>query len=328
MSITPAYVQLIQDELGPKGETLAKLKEEVDRPLAAILSLNTVAHTAGAAGAGAQAAIVFGSEWVGVFSALLTLGILLFSEVIPKALGAVHWRKLTGLVAHTLPVLIVLTYPLVWISVLLSGLLQKGKPRQIMRGEIHAIADIGKEEGAISQEESSFIKSVLHFRDTKVDGVMTPISVVESVPETDTAQDVLNKEIPFSRIPVYKDDPHNITGYVLKDDLHETERVENGDSPISLFKRTIFNIATQSDLPHTINYFSKNRAHIAVVTGTDGKAIGIVTLEDTVETLLGWEIVDEFDPIEDMRDLADDIEPEPVQETRQSLEEVESGSKQ
>ena len=308
LSITPAYVQSVQAEPGPRGQTLAELKQEVDRPLAAILSLNTIAHTLGAAGAGAQAAIVFGNEWVGVFSALLTLAILMVSEVVPKTLGAVHWRKLTGVVAHTLPILIIITYPLVWLSVRVSGLLQHDKPRQVMRGEIHAIAEIGKEEGAISHEESSFIKSVLQFRDTKVDKVMTPISVVVSVCESETAHEVLSKEIPFSRIPVYKDDPLEITGYVLKDDLHETERCGHGEKLVSQFKRAIFSINAQSDLPHAINYFSRNQAHIAAVTDDSGNALGVVTLEDTVETLLGWEIVDEFDPTPDMRELARELD--------------------
>lgn len=308
LSITPAYVQLSQADPGSKGQTLARLKQEVDRPLAAILSLNTIAHTLGAAGAGAQAAIVFGNEWVGLFSALLTLAILMFSEVIPKTLGAIHWRRLTGFVARTLPILIIVTYPLVWLSVRVSGLLQHAKPRQVMRGEIQALAEIGKEEGAISPEESSFIQSMLQFRDTKVDKVMTPVSVVQSVCESETAHQVLGKEIPFSRIPVYKNSPLDITGYVLKDDLHETERCGNGARLISQFKRGIFNISAQSDLPHAINYFSQNHSHIAAVVDQSGNALGVVTLEDTVETLLGWEIVDEFDPIPDMRELAKELD--------------------
>ena len=301
LSITPAYVRLCQKKSGLKGQKLANLKKEVDRPLAAILSLNTVAHTLGATGAGAQAALVFGNHWVGLFSALLTLAILVLSEVIPKTLGAIHWRGLTDFVAHSLPVLIVITYPLVWLSVRISNLLKHEKPQQVMRDEIHALAEVGKDEGVITSEESRFIKSLLQFRDVRIDAVMTPISVVESICEFETADQALAREIPFSRIPLYAEDPQNITGYVLKDDLHEAGRLDRGDQTVSDFKRSIFNINSQSDLPHAIQYFSQNRTHIAAVTDHRNKAIGIVTLEDTVEAMLGWEIVDEFDPIPNMR---------------------------
>ena len=194
LSITPAYVQLSQTESPETGEVLSRLKNQVDRPLAAILSLNTIAHTLGATGAGAQATVVFGSQWIGLFSALLTLGILIFSEIIPKTLGAMHWRKLAGFVAVNLPILIMVTYPLVWLSVLISKLLRHEKPQQVERNELQALAELGKEEGAISLEESEIISSLLKFRDTKVDAVMTPINVVESVDELLTVQQVLGMD--------------------------------------------------------------------------------------------------------------------------------------
>ncbi len=304
LSITPASVQVYQKENPKKGAKLAKLKEEVDRPLAAILSLNTIAHTLGATGAGAQAAIMFGNQAIAIFSALLTLAILILSEVIPKTLGAIHWRKLTGFVVGTLPVLIFITYPLVWLSVGISSLLRHRKPRQVVRSEIHAIAEIGEQEGAISKEESLFIQSLLRFKDITVDEVMTPISVVSSVQETEKVGDVLDRDIPFSRIPLYRDELNQITGYILKDDLHEMAEESDEQLPVASFKRSIFSMDASSDLPHAINYFSKNRDHIAVATNGSGQAVGIITLEDAVETLLGWEIVDEFDPVPDMRKLA------------------------
>ncbi|MBX2870199.1 MAG: DUF21 domain-containing protein [Acidiferrobacterales bacterium] len=308
LSITPASVQVYLKEHPKKGAKLVQLKEEVDRPLAAILSLNTIAHTLGATGAGAQAAILFGNQWIAIFSALLTLAILILSEVIPKTLGAVHWRRLIGFVVNTLPLLIALTYPLVWLSVAISSLLRHRKPRQIMRSEIHAIAELGEQEGAISKEESAFIQSLLKFKDITVDEVMTPISVVASVQESEKVEQVLDQDIPFSRIPLYRNESNQITGYILKDDLHELVEDNETAVPVAAFKRSIFSMDSRSDLPHAINYFSKNRDHIAVATDKSGQAVGIITLEDAVETLLGWEIVDEFDPVPDMRKLAKNID--------------------
>jgi len=292
LSITPAFVQVYQGTHPKKGTKLAELKEEVDR----------------ATGAGAQAAILFGNQWIAIFSALLTLAILILSEVIPKTLGAIHWRRLTGFVVRTLPLLILLTYPLVWLCVVISSLLRHRKPRQVMRSEIQAIAELGEKEGAISKEEAGFIQSLLKFKDITVDSVMTPISVVSSVQESETVEQVLEKDIPFSRIPLYSGEPNQITGYVLKDDLHDIGKEEDSEQSVVTFKRRIFSMDATADLPHAINYFSKNRDHIAVATDQTGQAVGIITLEDAVETLLGWEIVDEFDPVPDMRKLAKDVD--------------------
>ena len=175
-----------------------------------------------------------------------------------------------------------------------------------MRSEIRALAEIGKEEGVISSDESSFIQSLLQFRDIKATDVMTPISVVASVNESDSVIKVLSQEIPFSRIPVYKKDDKKITGYVLKDDLHEAGRDDQHAISISAYKREIYSIDGGSNLLQALKYFTENRSHIAVVNDVNGMSIGIITLEDTVETLLGWEIIDEFDPVADMRELANE----------------------
>ena len=306
LSITPAYVQAYKSDHPKLGNKLLELKSEVDRPLAAILSLNTVAHTIGATAAGAQATIVFGSYWIGLFSVVLTLAILIFSEVIPKTLGAIHWRKMIGLVTMTLPVLIVITYPLVWISVQISAFLRHEKPRQVMRNEIQALAELGEQEGAINKDEFDLISSMLKFRDVKVDAVMTPISVVSSVSESETIKGALEMEIPFSRIPVYKDNPKKLTGYLLKDDLHNASLEDQDDRIVATLKRSMLSLSPNEKLPIAIKQFSEVHGHIAVVENADGEATGIVTLEDAVEALLGWEIVDEFDPVSDMRELAEE----------------------
>ena len=304
LSITPAYVQVYKSDHPTLGPKLLELKSEVDRPLAAILSLNTVAHTIGATAAGAQATIVFGSYWIGLFSVVLTLAILIFSEVIPKTLGAIHWRKLIGLVTTTLPILIIVTYPLVWLSVQISAFLRHEKPRQVMRNEIQALAELGEQEGAINRDEFDLISSTLKFRDVKVDAVMTPISVVASVSESETIKKALEMEIPFSRIPVFQNDHKKLTGYLLKDDLHNASLDDLDDRPVATLKRPMFSLSPEEKLPIAIKQFSEIRGHIAVVENTENEATGIVTLEDVVEALLGFEIVDEFDPVSDMRELA------------------------
>lgn len=304
LSITPAYVHLWESKHPRSGHRLAALKAEADRPLAAILSLNTIAHTLGATGAGAQAAIVFGSSSIAIFSALLTLAILIFSEVIPKTLGTQHWRGLTGFVARSLPILIIISYPLVWLSERVSRLFRHESPKLVARDEIQAFADLGVREGALSEDESAFIRSMLKFRDVRVESVMTPLSVVASVDAELGVQDVLESEIPFSRIPVCVGEPANMTGYILKDDLHDAGLDGVGAVGICSYVRPIIEISVGTQLPKVITRFSEDHGHIAAVIDHDGRAIGIVTLEDAVETLLGWEIVDEFDPVANMRELA------------------------
>ena len=305
LSITPAYVHLYETRHKKAGRRLARLKTEADRPLAAILSLNTIAHTLGATGAGAQAAILFGNTWIGIFSALFTLAILIFSEVIPKTLGTLHWRRLTGFVAQSLPILILVMLPLVWLSELVGRLLRHDNPKLVGRDEIQAFAELGVKEGALSNDEAEFIKSMLKFRYVKVESVMTPLSVVAAVDQSESIRDVLDQDIPFSRIPVYSDKPGVIDGYILKDDLHDASLSGTNHDTVQSFVRPIIEISVQTPLPRVITRFSEDHGHIAAVVNVDGTAAGIVTLEDAVETLLGWEIVDEFDPVVDMRELAD-----------------------
>lgn len=306
LSLAPGYVHVFRQQHPKLGERLVELREDIDRPLAAILSLNTVAHTVGAAGAGAQAAIVFGSAWVGVFSGFLTLAILVLSEIIPKTLGAVYWRRLALFVAITLPWLIRLTLPLVWLSAWLTKKLRKEKPRRVIRSEIEAIAEIAQTEGALDANEVESLKSLLKFRNVRVGDVMTPIEVVASLREDDPIAEALGRDIPFSRIPLYRDRANAFTGYVLKTDLHVERLGADPPARVGELRREILDIPEPTPLPDAIKRLFALRAHIAAVTlpAEPGVAVGIVTLEDMIETLLGVEIVDEFDPAVDMRELA------------------------
>jgi CBS domain containing-hemolysin-like protein len=304
LTMTPAYVHVFRQQRPKIGARLVELQENIDRPLAAILSLNTVAHTVGAAGAGAQAASVFGSAWVGVFSAALTLAILVLSEIIPKTLGVVHWRRLTPFVALTLPWLIWLTLPLVWLSAWLTRRLRKENSKRVVRKEIEAIAEIGQIDGALDADEAELLKRLLKFRDVLVGDVMTPIEVVASLREDNPITDA--RALPFSRIPVYRDQATELTGYVLKSELQAEHPDHEPPSNVGAFRREILDISELSPLSDAIERLVKLRQHIAAVTlpGEPDVVVGIVTLEDVIETLLGVEIVDEFDPAIDMRDVA------------------------
>lgn len=305
LSISPAFASSFGDEYPDKDEILADLLDNIDRPLSAILSLNTVAHTVGATGAGAQAAAVFGSHWVGVFSAVLTLGILILSEIIPKTLGAVYWRKLTPLVVKILPVLITITLPLVWLSAWITRLIQKEKPKKINRQEIKALAEVGLEEGALDENESLLLKSILQFRDVEVHSVMTPLGVVSSLDETMPISDAVELSPPFSRLPLRERGNERVfTGYVLKHDILEESAEGNHSDTVGSLKRQLMAIPEKSKLPFAINKFIHNHEHIAMVTDDAGESVGIVTIEDVIETLLTVEIVDESDPAVDMRALA------------------------
>ncbi len=301
LSLTPSYVEVYRRSHPKLGQTLAELHQNVERPLAAILSLNTVAHTIGAAGAGAQAASVFGNVWVGLFSAALTLAILVLSEIIPKTIGANYWRALTPSLAIVLPWMIRLLLPLVWLSGWLTHLLRNESLVRVSRDEILAIARIGAEDGAIAPGESDLLENLLYFRDIQIADVMTPKSVVGMLDENQTIAFAVQQELPFSRIPVVNGSSGAISGYVLRDELLEHARSSNH---VRDLRRDILEMRTSTALPWALNRFIGNRQQIAVVKNEHSEMLGVITLEDIIETLIGMEIVDEADPVVDMRALA------------------------
>ena len=303
LSVTPAYVRVVAETDPRGGERLRRLVEDIDRPLAAILSLNTVAHTVGATGAGAEAARVFGSAWVGLFSAVLTLGILVLSEIIPKTIGAVYWRELTPLVSRVLPWMIRLLLPLVWLSSWVTRLLKHGDPAGVSREEIRAMADIGQVAGVIERHESDLMRSLLRFRDVVVEDVMTPMQVVGHFRAGQTVEEAIAAGHPFSRLPIVEPDGR-ARRYVLRGELLEAGGADDGGRPIESLGRPLIPFARDLALPNALERFVEEREHIAIVLGDDGDPVGVVSLEDVVETLLDVEIVDEADPAVDMRLLA------------------------
>jgi CBS domain containing-hemolysin-like protein len=308
LSITPSYVAALErDGSAALGEQLKSYKEDIDRPLAAILSLNTVAHTVGAAGAGAQATVVFGDAYVGVISAVLTLMILVFSEIIPKTLGAGYWRSLAPAVVRILRPTILAMWPFVKLSQGLSYVLSNGEEQSsFSREEFTAMAELGEEEGVFEEKESHILRNLFRFNSLRVKDVMTPRTVIFDLPETETIGDVVNEHdaFRFSRIPVYGENRDDVTGYVLKDELLLRAAQEELEVPLSELAREMLVVQPTLPLPDLLERLLDRLEHIALVVDEYGGVAGIVTMEDVVETLLGMEIVDEADSVEDMQALA------------------------
>ncbi|PSQ94133.1 MAG: hemolysin [Bacteroidetes bacterium SW_7_64_58] len=307
LSVTPSYVAALERKGSAVGERIHEFKENVDRPLAAILSLNTIAHTVGAAGVGAQAAIVFGEAYTGIVAAILTLLILVLSEIIPKTLGAVYWRTLTPSVVRMLTATIIAMWPLVKLSQGITHLLsQEEEETAFSREEFTAMAELGEEEGVFEEKESRILRNLFRFNSLRVKDVMTPRTVIFDLPENTTIGEVVEEhdEFRFSRIPVYDDDPDDITGYVLKDEMLLRAAQEEFDVTLEEMARDILVVHETLPLPDLLERLLDRLEHIALVVDEYGGVAGVVTMEDVVETLLGLEIVDEADSVEDMQALA------------------------
>jgi CBS domain containing-hemolysin-like protein len=307
LSVTTAHINVLEKEGKTLGPLLRKLKGDINRPLAAILTLNTIAHTIGAVGAGAQALLVFGNAWVGLFSAILTLVILVFSEIIPKTLGATYWRGLAGVTAHGLKFLIKIMYPFVVLSELLTrGISRHKKIEGFNREEFAAMADLGEKEGQLQERESRILKNMFRLHETKVTDVMTPRPVVFSLPESIMVDEYFDKhyDSSFSRIPVFAENDEMLTGFVLKDDLLLAQARDNTDNTLKTYRRNLLTLSDKTSLSDAFDEVLHQRAHIMVIIDEYGGMEGIITMEDILETLLGLEIMDESDKTADMQQYA------------------------
>ena len=308
LSITPSYIAGLKLTNPNKAEVLRRLKEEkLDQSLAAILTVNTIAHTAGAIGAGSKATAVFGSAWFGVFSAVMTLLILFLSEILPKTLGAVYWRQLTGLTAAYVNFLIKVMYPLILISEKFTKLISGGKNyNHFSRDEFVAMAGIGQEQGHINERESKIIRNLFLFKSVQASAIMTPRIVVSALQKNLTVSEALAAPdmMAFSRIPIHDSGLDSMAGFVLREDLLVAQNQGRGDVRLLEFRRDIMAVISSTPLSKLLETLLEHRQHIAVVVGEYGDTKGVVTLEDVVETLLGIEILDEGDKVEDMQQLA------------------------
>ena len=307
LSISPAYVMSLEQKQSRWAPLVRELYDKIDRPLTAILTLNTIAHTIGAAVAGAQAAKVFGDAALGVFSAVLTLLILVLSEIIPKTIGANWWQSLVPVMAVGVKLMIRLLAPLIWLMELLTRKFAPAhKHNPYLRDEIHAMAELGLQQGVLQGSESELMKNMLQFRDLEIVEIMTPRSVLFSLPESITTETFmeLHADSGFSRIPVYSEDPDDITGFVMRNDILMAHLQSGGSVELKQLKRPIIAVLENEPLPKLMATLLEQRSHIAIVITEYGDIRGIVTLEDMIETLLGREIVDESDKVVDMQQVA------------------------
>ncbi|MBT8430173.1 MAG: hemolysin family protein [Gammaproteobacteria bacterium] len=312
LSITPSYAQIKVQEGGVLGRRLQAFKDNIDRPLAAILTLNTIAHTVGAIGVGDQASKIWSDANPLITNlgipVLMTLAILVLSELIPKTLGANYWKELASFTARSLAFIIKLLAPLVWFSQFITRALKKDEvDSAFTRKDFLAMADIGARHGVFEQHESEIISNLLHFASVLVTDVMTPRVVVEDASVEQSIGEFLqaNPNPRFSRIPLYENDSRDqVVGYVLKDEVLTKMVAGEPDVKLQALKRDIVTVADDDPIITVFNKFLTTREHIALVTGAFGGMAGIVTMEDVIETLIGIEIVDESDPTTDMRALA------------------------
>jgi CBS domain containing-hemolysin-like protein len=305
---TPQSFLIVKQEKGfAWAKSFNDLKTNIDKPLSAILTLNTFAHTIGAAGVGAQAIKVFGEASFGVISAVLTILILVFTEIIPKTIGATYWRVFTKSAYYTIKTMIIVTYPLVVMSALITRLIANNKTEQTTsREEIAALASIGAVEGLFSDKENKIIQNILKLKNIRVTEILTPRVVVAVADENLVLQEFLkNKDyLKFSRIPVYSGNEENITGYVFRQQVFENLAEDKHNLTLKDIKREILVFPDSMVLFRLWEKLLEKKEHIALIVDEYGGLDGIVTMEDVIETLLGLEIVDEKDTITDMQKFA------------------------
>ena len=306
LSTPMSYISMRENQ-GSKTATLMKqYKNNVDRPVGAILSLNTIAHTIGSAGVGAESIKIFGEQYFGLISAILTLLILVLSEIIPKTLGASYWRSLAMPSTRIIRVLILITYPLVLLSELITKVFTpRGNQASMSREEVSAMVDVGTTEGIFRESESKLIKSCIALSGVKARQIMTPSIVVESACQDLTVKDFQAKQSwSFSRIPVYAGDKDYITGYVLKDAVLKLLSEDQFHVKLSDLKRPILTFREEESVFQIWEKMLEKREHISVIIDEYGGLRGLVTMEDIIETMTGVEIVDEDDVAVDMQALA------------------------
>lgn len=315
LSITPSFInRKVQDKSSSLGHDLRAFKKDIDRPLSAILTLNTIAHTVGAIGVGAQAAVVFqgtptvlGIPSESVVAAVMTLFILILSEIIPKTIGANKWRELAGFTVKSLKFLLFVLAPFVWVSQLITKNLKNDKNKSVFsRADLAAMALAGEQSGVLAESESTIIKNLLRFEEVSVRDIMTPRTVMVKADETTSLMDFYktNQPLRFSRIPIFDESSDNITGMVLKDEVLQNLVEDRDDVKLKELKRDITAVKDDKPLPELFEVMTTERSQVSIVVDSYGSLVGLVTMEDVLETLLGLEIVDESDGEADLQVLA------------------------
>ena len=309
MSTPLSYVTMREEEGYKPAVKFKQYKQESSRPIAAILSLNTIANTIGAAGVGQQATIVFGSAWFGVVSAITTILILVFSEIIPKTIGTTRWKSLMGFTTVVLTGLIYLLYPVVRLVELLTNLISPKEPdTMVSREEVSAMANVAEEGGDLEEDENTIIQNLINMDEVIASDAMTPRVVCDIAPETMTAKQFFKDKryLHHSRIPVYDKDEEYITGYILRMEAVQLMAEDKFDVTLGSIRREIQSFPKDKPLDEIWDVMIEKDEQISVIIDEYGCFQGILTLEDVIETLIGDEIVDEMDTVRDMQQLARD----------------------
>jgi CBS domain containing-hemolysin-like protein len=308
LSTPGSYASILSKKNKQQGERLERFKENINRPLAAILTLNTFAHTLGAAGVGAQTLELYGEGSVALASGILTLLILIFSEIIPKTIGSVYWRGLIGTTTLIIDVLIIFTYPLVLLAEFISNF--GNDEATVTREEVIAMAEMGEDEGVLEEQETDIIENTLKLKDVKAKDIMTPRSVIFALKSDLTVGQVLEEHdtLDFTRIPIYDTDLDQIEGMVNRYEIINRKADDQFSTRMHEISQEVPIINENDAIDKVLELFIKNRDHMALVKNDSKVLTGLITLEDAIETILGQEIVDEHDSVVDMRDLAESKE--------------------
>ena len=308
LSVSHAHLAVLVKAGSKRGKLMSSLKEDINRPLSAILTINTIAHTLGAAGVGAQTYVVFGNEYVALSSVILTFCVLFFSEIIPKTLGANYTKSLVGFSAYTIRILIFIVFPMVFIGEKISNFLKRNDKDEskASREELIAMAELSEDEGAIDSQEGDIIENLMKLDNISAEEVMTPRSVIFSLEDDDTVGRVVDKYSPlvFSRIPIYKGSLDQVIGFVHRYDLVNKQGEDKFDVTMEQLMEPVHPVKDSDSVSDILDQFVKRRQQIFIVEDEFGTTTGLITLEDAIETLLGVEIVDEHDNVVDMRKLA------------------------
>lgn len=307
LSTPQTYVNILQNEGKRTAGMWAHLKDDDSvRPLTAILTLNTIAHTMGAAGVGSQVQQIWGVEVLTVASLILTLAVLFLSEIIPKTLGAAYWKRLSTPTAYLLTWFTKLMFFLIGPIQAIKAVLPSSKNAMVTRDDVAAMADLGEIEGALEEAEETIIHNLLELRNVMVSDEMTPRTVVSAFEMTQTIKEVLDENtiLRFSRIPVYEENIDHVRGLVIRSEILMAASRDEWDLELKDIMKPILKIEQGSTIEQALDVFLSNRQQFALVKDEFGGTSGILTMEDVMETLLGKEIVDELDEVEDMRELA------------------------
>ena len=306
---TPASYIETKIQMGNRSaKIMQEHKQNIEGPITSILTLNTFAHTLGAAGAGAEAVAVFGSEWASLITIILTLLILILSEIIPKTVGAVYWKQLFPFAAYTIKLMVIILKPAVWAFNYLTRLIApENNSPTISRQELEIMAKISATGGGLDKNESRIVSNLFRLSSVRVWDIMTPRTVMLAFPRDLTVEEILDngqRSMPYSRIPIYNETSDNITGFVLRHDIFRAAANDEHDTPIHTLERPIHFVPETMTITKVLEEFVSRQQHIFVVFDEYGGTAGIITMEDAVESLLGIEITDESDVVADLRQLA------------------------